>query len=261
MEQKHMLLEETYDKSVLEGQNKCYQPKINGERAFVHVKNHKVVGIRNRSNAPVLYRFPELREIEFLFHTGILDCEIAIFKNGKSIFYGGIDQRRSEPSQKTLKELPVTIVVFDALKIDDEVLMNKPYKYRLEKIKSIIQENDKIKVIESFENGKELWNRVVEQDLEGVVIKSLSGIYQMDKRVDLKMKNYKFTDVIVEKTEPNSKGVKIFGKTTINGKTIEVECQIPLMTDIEIGSVQTIKYLEFIGEKISQPTIAKRGQR
>jgi len=50
-----MLLTETFDKKLLEDDSKYYQIKENGVRAIVHVKEGKVVGVRNRSNNPILY--------------------------------------------------------------------------------------------------------------------------------------------------------------------------------------------------------------
>ena len=49
-EVKPMLLSETWDKSILNDDSKFFQVKENGVRALVHIKQGKVVGIRNRSN-------------------------------------------------------------------------------------------------------------------------------------------------------------------------------------------------------------------
>jgi len=252
---KPMLLEETEDKELLEDDTKWYQIKENGVRALVHVKDSKIVGIRNRSNNPILYCFPEFKDLDIGFNEAILDCEIIVFKKGKSVFYGGIDNRRSVPSEKVLKENPATIVVFDALKIGSEILVTKPYKYRYERIKQI-EEQPLIQVIRNYMDGKSLWAEVERLNLEGVVIKDPNSMYELGKRSRnyLKLKYYKFTEVTVEKTEPNSRGTKIYGKAKINNKEIEVECQLGGVYDVSVGEVKRVRYLDIIGNRLIQPT-------
>lgn len=254
-----MLLNETYDKEILKDDSKWFQIKENGVRAIVHVKDGKIIGIRNRTNNPILYQFPELREIKFPFDTAILDGEICVFDGERSVFYGGIDKRRSAPNEKTLNMYPARLVVFDVLKMEDEVLVMKPYKYRYETIarKAGTFQDKHFKLALNY-NGQELWDRVVKENLEGVVIKNPMAMYELGKRSSnfIKLKNYKTADVIVEKTEPNEKGTKIYGKLG----EIEVECQLAGVFDVEIGSAQTIKYLDISGNKLIQPTKVKRQQ-
>lgn len=257
---KPMLLTEVWEKSILEDTSKMLQIKENGIRSIIHVKNKRIVGIRNRSNNPILYLFPELREIDFPFERAILDAEICVFKNGKSVFYGGIDKRRSIPSEKILKEYPATIVVFDVVLIDQENLLMKPYEYRYKKLE-VLKVNDGLKVAKNFK--KDIWDRVVKENLEGVVIKNPKAVYSSGKRSPdyLKLKNYKITDVIVEATEQNDKGTKVFGKANIKGEQIQVECQIGGVFDIELGTTQTIKYLDIYEGRLIQPTKVKKEQK
>lgn len=253
-----MLLSEVDDESVLDRKDRYFQLKYNGTRNFVHVKDGVIKGIRNRSNAPVLSIYEELRDHPVKgVNTAVLDCEICVFKDGKSIYYGGIDQRRSSPGGKDLKENPVTIVVFDALAIDGETLIFKPYKYRYQTIINKIVPDDKLIIAKNYTDGRELWNLVREKDYEGLVVKNPESIYELGARSKenyTKLKNYKFAEVIVEKTEPNSKGTKIFGKTTVNGKDMIVEAQIQNSFNIAVGDVRKIRYLEIIGNRLTQPT-------
>jgi ATP-dependent DNA ligase len=218
------------------------------------------VGIRNRSNNPILYCFPEFKDLRFDFDVGILDCELCVFKDNKSVFYDGIDQRRSEPTINHLKCYPATMVVFDALAIDKDVMTMKPYKYRHAQI-SRIKECDKLKIAKNY-NGEELWKEVVDKNLEGVVIKDPNSVYEMGKRSKqyLKLKNYKLLEVFVDKTEANDKGTKIFCKATVNGVSIDVEAQLAGIFDVEEKSTQMIKYLDIVGTRLIQPTKVKREQ-
>jgi len=259
MEIKPMLLVETFDLKALEDKSQIFQEKFNGVRAMVHIKNNRVIGIRNRSNNPILYMFPEFRELDFPFDTAILDCEICVMKNGKSVFYGGIDKRRSLPTETVLKEYPATMVVFDALHIGTETIVMKPYKYRYELVGRSIGtwQNEKFKFAMNYD-PKELWDKVVKDNREGVVIKNPNAVYDIGKRSKdcIKLKNYKQTDIIIDKVEPNDKGTKIFGKFG----EIDVECQLAGIFDVEVGSTQRIKYLDIVGNRLIQPTKIKREQ-
>jgi ATP-dependent DNA ligase len=262
VEIKVMLLSEIWNKEEAFTKYKdwIYQEKHNGCRGILHIKDHKIVGIRNRSNNPIFYCFPEFKDVTFPYNEAILDCEIVVFKNGKSIFYNGIDKRRSVPTTKTMQEYPATIVVFDALKINDEVLLMKPYKYRYEKLSGIIL-SDKLKVAENYD-GRVLWDKIVKEDREGVVIKNPGAVYELDKRSlqNLKLKNYKMINISVAKIEQNEKGTKVFSTVNVNGTEIMVEAQLAGCFDVAIGSEVTIKYLDIVGNRMIQPCKVTREQ-
>jgi ATP-dependent DNA ligase len=250
-----MLLTEVDDRDSVLTKPWLFQIKENGVRSIIHIKNNKIVGIRSRSNNPTLYCYPELKDIQFNCGTAIIDAEICVMKNGKSIFYDGVNKRRSTPTNKILQDYPVTIIAFDIIQLESEVLVNKPYKDRIQKLGSIISDSTQFKVIEATMDGVALWDRVVAEDHEGLVAKDPNGVYEIGKRVksNIKIKNYKHTNVLVEKTEVNNKGTKVWGKTLIGDKTIQVECQIQ-NTYIDIGSTVNVKYLDIVGDRMIQPT-------
>lgn len=260
-----MLLSETWDKSILKDTTKFFQIKENGIRSLIHVKEGKIVGIRNRSNNPILYCFPEFKNVKFNFSTGILDCEICVFKSDRSVFYSGIDKRRSAPSEKVLREYPATIVVFDALFLDENLVM-KPYKYRYDKIQTIevneeVVEGDFVRIANNFD-GEDLWVIVKNENLEGVVIKNPNTMYEVGKRSkeQLKLKNYKVIEVEVTATEPNSKGTKIFSTVEVDGGVVDVEAQLAGIFDVEVGTKHFVKYLDIVGNRMIQPTKVRREQ-
>lgn len=253
---KPMLLKETTDKELLKAKDKLFQIKFNGVRAIVHVKDYKIVGIRSRSNNPTLHYFPELRATKLNIEEGILDGEICVFKQDKSIFYGGIDKRRSAPAERILANYPVSLVVFDALKVNGEVIVNKPYKDRYDLIKDISSDTGVVRVATNNSDGELLWELIEEKDLEGVVIKNPLATYQLDTRSTeyLKLKNYKQAVVTVSQIEPNPKGIKIYGQATIKDEVIDVECQLAGEFNVKEGDVRTIKYLEVSNGRLIQPT-------
>jgi ATP-dependent DNA ligase len=188
-------------------------------------------------------------------------------KNGKSHFYNerddedrivvaGIQLRNKSIKEEIIvKKFPVTIIIFDVLKINGEFMINKPYSERYNKLLKI-QENERVKVAKNY-NFKELWDKVLLEDLEGVVLKNPYSVYAIGKRDKnyVKIKNYKMGFVKVVKTESNNKGIKVYGYL-INDERIEVEVQIQNAESIDIGSEIKIKWLDKVGNKLIQSTRA-----
>lgn len=255
---KVMLLSEVTDQALLQDPNKLYQIKENGIRAVGHVKNHYLTAIRNRSNLPILHLFPELKDIRFEFDTGIVDGEICVFQGDKSIYYGGIDQRRSIPDEKKLAEFPVRFVLFDTIFIDGKNLIMKPYSERHRLLKESIQDSSKVSVAANWRDGQELWNKVVTDNLEGVVIKNPMAMYEVGTRSQAyqKLKYYKYGEVVVDRVEPNDKGTKVFGKMEMSDRVIDVEVQLAGVFNVEPGQRHRIKYLDIAGDRLIQPTIS-----
>lgn len=247
-----------------------YQIKQNGIRGVISVKEGKITAIRDRRNNPIFQNYPELKEVVIPIKEGLLDVELVIFdEKGKSHYYNEYDEDKkltqagiqlrsmSIKGDEIVKKYPISVVIFDILKLDNEILITKPYKDRYEKL-SQIKENDRIKIAKNYLSFKELWERVVKEDLEGVVCKNPLGVYELDTRSKnfIKVKNYKITEVEVESTEINERGLRISGRTKDN---LVVDFQMAGVSDIAKGSKVKIKYLEKIGGvggRLTQPTIA-----
>lgn len=248
-----------------------YQVKENGVRGLISVKNNKITAIRDRRDNPIFQNYPELKEVEIPVKEGLFDCEIIISdKNGKSHYYNEYDENKkliqagiqlrsmSIKGDEIVKKYPVSIVLFDALKIDNELLITKPYKERYEKLLKI-KETERIKISKNYDIFRVIWDKIVDEDLEGCVLKNPMGVYEINTRSKnfIKVKNYKITDIIVEDKEENEKGIKIFGVTADN--KLKVNFQFANAVDVTKGSKIRIKYLEKIGGfggRLTQPTIA-----
>jgi bifunctional non-homologous end joining protein LigD len=256
MELSPMLLEEVefvpgcFDKY----KNWMTQEKMNGIRALIHIKDSQIVGIRGRNGNPVLFMFPEFKNLPVSIDEGVLDAEIVVLKDGRSVYYGGVDQRRSAPTEKTLKEYPATIVVFDALKINGTTLLMKPYKTRYEIITANLRENDKLQIAKNYLDADEAWKKIVTENREGLVLKNPDAVYELGKRSPsyLKCKNYKQCSLVVEKVEANKTGTKVYGKTEINGAQIIVEAQVQNQA-VMVGETKTIRYLDIYHNRLIQP--------
>lgn len=247
-----------------------YQIKYNGVRGVVSVRDGKITAIRDRNDTPIFQNYPELKEAKFPGVTeGVFDVEVVILdNNGKSHYYNEYDENKkliqagiqlrsmSVKSPEIVKKHPVSIVIFDALKLNGELLISKPYKERYAKIN--LQESNYIKVAEIYTNFKEIWEKVIAEDLEGVVCKNPNSFYEIDARSKnyIKIKNYKLADIEVEKTEINEKGLRVSGKTADN---LKVDFQAQGLSVLNTGNIIRIKYLEKIGGvggRLTQPTVA-----
>jgi len=141
-------------------------------------------------------------------------------------------------------------------------MVNKPYKERLqklmdtEKLRKVFLEGNRVSVAETTSEGERLWDFVLEHNCEGVVVKDPNAVYELGKRSKqyIKIKNYKYVDVVVEKIEVNPKGTKIFSNVEINGVNIVVECQQAGAFSISPGDTIRVKYLDIVGGRLIQPT-------
>lgn len=239
-----LLTDASGDFSALE-KNWLFQIKYDGERCFAHIKQGKITALVSRSGTPMIYRFPELRELQFDFDTAILDCEVCVLVNGRTDF-GTIQKRRSEPTQAVMQQYPITLVVFDLIYFDGKLVTNRSCKARYEMLQTIVKDGKNVVLARCHTDGKALWEEVKVKNLEGLVIKNPDATYELGKRVkhQLKFKYYKEADVLVERVEANTAGSKIYGKAKIeDGREIIVECQIPSEI-VTVGSIKKIKYLE-----------------
>ena len=240
----------------------CFQEKENGIRAVAHIKNKKISSIRNRRNVPILNLFPELAELEFdTDFDAIIDGELCVFDStGKSIFYGGINQRDKKLYPENVKKFPATFVAFDVLYLKGQVVVDKPYSERYSLLKGVISDTtiQTFRIAKNIDNPQEYWeSKIVKENREGLVIKNPTGYYEVDTRSknNLKLKNYKNIDVVIDKVEQNNAGTKIYGKINIGGVDVDVECQIGGVKpeSLKVGEKVPVVYLDIVGNKLIQP--------
>lgn len=172
-----------------------FEIKFDGTRAVIYANKDQVI-IKNRHQKDITNLYPELQEIKKIVDRNtIFDGEIVSFQNGLPSF-----QRLQERShQKDRKKIayqavhnPVIFVCFDLL-YHQKDLMNNPLRERKEKLKKF-QENDvfiKAKYIDEY--GKELFEEIRKNKLEGIVAKKKDSVYEIDQRSEnwIKIKNWK----------------------------------------------------------------------
>lgn len=166
--------------------------KFDGTRVLIHLKDGEAKLI-NRRGKEISHKFPEL---QFPSVNVVLDSELVIFRDGKSDFNKIVTRGNVESKFKIeilSEKYPSKLMVFDVLSYEGEDLTDKPLSERKE-ILSNIPKTENLKIVDYVrgEGIRELWEKVKEKDLEGIILKKLNSKYKCGRsRSWLKVKNLK----------------------------------------------------------------------
>ncbi len=217
---------------VKENPEYTHEVKWDGIRGLVYLSNSELKIYTKKGKDRTAF-YPELSELyrEFKGNNIILDGEIVVFdKRGFPSFYSSLT-RETVKNQKNLKyyqkNYPINYMVFDVLQYKDKLLTNLPLFERrqlLEKVlKPITGRNSAIHLSEMHSDGKELFQKMKEQNMEGIVSKKTSSFYISGKKHEAWFKT-KFTKKMLciiggiqwKGDKPNSLVLGV--KTAENGK-------------------------------------------
>jgi len=165
------------------------EPKLDGIR--VQVERGKIIRDEHTKNL----QFPEVVEVsQSLPENTLLDGEICILQNDYRADFWHLSTRINVTNQTKInllrKKIPATFVPFDILKLNGEDVTNQDLETRLGMLGRL--ETFKPMVKMPFDvNDEKMLNFITEYDLEGIVVKKLSGNYNSNW---FKFKNYKEDD-------------------------------------------------------------------
>ena len=172
-----------------------YELKYDGYRALIFVNKNEIY-IQSRNKNDITFLYPELSNIKKIINKNVIfDGEIVIFENNKPSF-NKISKRSKLKNKNIIKKEsinnPVIFIAFDIL-YENKDLTNLPLIER-KKILEKYQDTDffiKSKVY--LNNGIKLYNFVKKNNLEGIVIKDINGLYHINNRTSdfIKVKNIK----------------------------------------------------------------------
>lgn len=182
--------EESFDSSEF-----LFELKFDGIRATIHVGPSGFY-IFNRRGNEITSTYPELREIQKLVKVNtIFDGEIVLFEKNKPSF--SKLQERSHLKEKNKidyfsKNHPVCFIAFDCL-YEEEDLTKKPLIERKKRLDKIPDNDYFVKSLYILKDGKKLFKKVQEKDLEGIVAKKIDSTYEIGTRTKdwIKIKNIK----------------------------------------------------------------------
>lgn len=184
-------------------QDHLFELKLDGCRCIAYLDKAEV-DLRNKRNAKLLPKFPELSNINKQINKRcILDGELIVMVDGKPNFFEL--QRRTLMSKKFKIELayrqhPACFVAYDILYLDDKQTTDLPLMERKKLLAKVVKENEQIAVSRYIEyTGIDLYKLTEQQQLEGIVAKLKESKYYFSKRTHdwVKIKWLKDDDFVV----------------------------------------------------------------
>jgi ATP-dependent DNA ligase len=195
------------------GEDWIFEPKWDGFRALVFRDGDELL-VQSRDEKPLNRYFPEL--VESLRSTlpsrCVLDGEIVIVRNNELDF--DALQLRLHPAASRVnllsRQTPSSFVFFDLLCLGDRDLRGEPFQARrheLETLISSIAPPIHLTPATSDRSVASDWFRRFEgAGLDGIIAKPISGTYEPNKRVMLKVKHERDCDCVVAGFRWHKKG-------------------------------------------------------
>lgn len=200
------------------GGNWIFEPKWDGFRALVFRDGDEIL-IQSRDAKPLNRYFPELLDPlrSQLPIRSVLDGEIVVAKNN------GLDfdalQLRIHPAASRVKllsnEIPASIVFFDLLSEGARDLRGMAFQERRLKLESLlssaVQPIHLTPATSDMNVAADWFRRFEGAGLDGVIAKPISGTYEPNKRVMLKVKHERDCDCVVAgfRWHKNAKGTAV----------------------------------------------------
>lgn len=203
-----------------------HEVKWDGMRVLAEVRDGRLV-LRSRNENDVTVSFPELRGLADLGRDLLLDGEVVALTDGVPRF-GALADRMHVRNVRRAEELsranPVTLLVFDVLRLDGEDVTGRTLRERRALLESLDLAGPHWQVPGTYDDGEMLLAATAQQGLEGVVSKKLSSRYLPGRRTTtwLKFPHRGTTSVVVGgwryETDSTSRlGALLVGEPTVDG--------------------------------------------
>jgi bifunctional non-homologous end joining protein LigD len=155
-----------------------HEVKWDGMRVLVDVRRGAArLFSRNENDATV--SFPELAGLPL--DDALLDGEVVAFADGAPSF-GVLAERmhvsKADRARRLAERIPVTLLVFDVLRLDDRDLMEEPLSARRPILDDLDLNHDRWQTPPVYADGRMLFDATYQQSLEGIVSKRLSSRYR-----------------------------------------------------------------------------------
>ena len=190
-----------------------FEPKWDGFRSLIF-RDGKDVLLQSRDEKPLNRYFPELIDpiLKQLPKRCVLDGEIVVAQKGALDF--DALQLRIHPAasrvQMLSEQIPSSIVFFDLLAEGKSDLRNQPFAERRRRLESLLSGVKPplhiTPATSDFSTASDWFRRFEGAGLDGVVAKPVSGTYESNKRVMLKVKHERECDCVVAGFRWHKKG-------------------------------------------------------
>ena len=190
-----------------------FEPKWDGFRALVFRDGDEIL-VQSRDGKPLNRYFPELLEPlqAQLPARCVLDGEIVIAANGK-LDFDALQLRLHPAASRVMllsRQTPASIVFFDLLCEGARDLRGEPFENRRRELESVLSSAEPPIHLTPATSARDVaadwFHRFEGAGLDGVMAKPLSGAYESDKRVMLKVKHERDCDCLVGGFRWHAKG-------------------------------------------------------
>lgn len=182
-----------------------FEVKWDGWRAIVEVDGDDV-RLTSRSGGDLAAAFPELlAPVAAAVDAGsaVLDGEIVVLGRKGASDFAALQDRAGltgRAAERAAQRTPVTLVLFDALEVDGEPLVDEPLRDRQGRLDAIVDESARVKVSRPLRGSLDHVLAVTrEHGLEGIIAKRDDSRYRSGRRSAdwLKLKHERMREVVV----------------------------------------------------------------
>ena len=161
-----------------------HEVKWDGMRVLVDVREARVT-VWSRSERDVTAAFPELDALGRDYDDMLLDGEVVALEGGRPSFHA-LTERMHVSERRRADRLaatrPVTLMVFDLLRLFGSDLTGQPWSARRELLERLDLTGPHCQVPPVYDDGEQLLAATADQGLEGIVSKRRSAPYAVGRR-------------------------------------------------------------------------------
>jgi len=181
-----------------------YEAKWDGFRTIVF-RDGDEVELGSRNERPMTRYFPELVEAlkANLPRRCVVDGEVVIVRGNRLDFESLLLRIHPADSRVHLlgKEIPASFVGFDLLALDDESLMEAPFRVRRERLESALAAAAPPVYVATattdLERARAWFDEFEGAGLDGIIAKPFDVLYRPDQRAMFKIKHARTADCVV----------------------------------------------------------------
>lgn len=201
-----------YETEPFDDKDYIFELKLDGIRCIAYIDGRSVT-LQNKRHKDVTALYPELAKMSRCVQSRcILDGELITLKDGKPYFYG--IQKRSLMTDKFKISIeadknPVQFVAYDMLYIGGKDITGQPLLTRKKLLAENVKDGNNLSISRYVEqNGRDFFELVKAQNLEGIVAKKKDGKYFIGKRARewVKIKVMQDEDLYIFGYQPDENG-------------------------------------------------------
>jgi bifunctional non-homologous end joining protein LigD len=155
-----------------------HEVKWDGMRVLVEVRGG-AARLFSRNELDATVSFPELAGVPV--GDAMLDGEVVAFADGLPSFAALAERMhvsRADRARRLAERLPVTLLVFDLLRLGGRDLFEEPLAVRRELLGELDLQHDRWQTPPVYADGQMLFDATYQQGLEGIVSKRLTSRYR-----------------------------------------------------------------------------------